>query len=166
MTKNLYRAEASKYGDNYREHLLDQYKLYVESVERTSDRRNQANNYCIAVNSTLIGLLGLSLNCDFFNTASWIRVAIALIGLFISAFFWYLIRSYKQLNTAKFKVIHEIEESLPLGLYSYEWKVLGQGKHSKLYIPFSHIELLVPIAFGVFYIVLIVSLFPCSCPSI
>ena len=65
-------------------------------------------------------------------------------GIIICVIFWCLIRSYKQLNTAKFALIHEIEKHLPLALYKYEWKILGEGKDVSKYYPFSHIELAVP----------------------
>jgi len=55
-----------------------------------------------------------------------------------------LIRSYKQLNTAKFKVLHEIEEKLVMNLHKYEWEILEEGKNYKVYYPFSHIEMLIP----------------------
>ncbi|MCX6785328.1 MAG: hypothetical protein NTZ18_00560 [Candidatus Komeilibacteria bacterium] len=78
----------------------------------------------------------------------------AFIGISICIIFWYLIRSYKQLNTGKFSVIHKIEERLPLTLYKYEWEVLGNGKDKNKYYPFSHIELCIPIILGVIYLIL------------
>jgi hypothetical protein len=54
----------------------------------------------------------------------------------------------------KVRVIHEIEKHLPLALYRYEWKVLGEGKDKRKYYPFSHIELLIPWVFGVIYVLL------------
>ena len=72
----------------------------------------------------------------------------------ICIIFWYLIRSYKQLNIGKFVVIHKIEESLPLALYKYEWEILGEGKDKNKYYPFSHIELWIPWIFGILYFTL------------
>jgi len=67
---------------------------------------------------------------------------------------WFLLRSYKQLNTGKFKVIHEIEKKLPLALYDFEWKILDEGKNRNTYFPFSHIEMIIPWVFGAVYAVL------------
>lgn len=73
---------------------------------------------------------------------------------------WYrLIRSYKDLNTAKFKVIHEIEQKLPCAPYDLEWEKVGRGKDSKLYLPFTHIEICVPwvfLALHVFVLIIII----------
>jgi hypothetical protein len=65
-----------------------------------------------------------------------------------------LVKSYKALNTAKFKVIHEIEEQLPVALFDYEWHVCGKGKDREKYVPLTHLERLVPWMFGVLFLAL------------
>lgn len=151
---NLFVKNEADYGAYYKEHLFEQYKLYVESVEKTSDRRQHANNYFITINTALISLIGLSFQIKIFDDLAWIKSILALVGIIICVVFWFLIQSYKQLNTGKFAVIHEIEKQLPLALYKYEWEILGEGKDKKKYYPFSHIELLIPWVFGVIYAVL------------
>ena len=151
---DLFAKNEKDYGNDYKEHLFEQYKLYVESVEKTSDRRQHANNYFITINTALISLIGLSFQIKIFENLSWIKSVLALVGIIICIVFWYLIRSYKQLNRGKFAVIHEIEKHLPLALYKYEWEILGKGKDNKKYYPFSHIELLIPWVFGIIYALL------------
>lgn len=150
----LFSKNEKEYGDEYKTHLFEQYKLYIESAEKTSDRRQQANNYFITINTALISFIGLSFQIKFFENNVWIKSLLAFVGIIICVVFWYLIRSYKQLNAGKFEVIHQIEENLPLALYKHEWKVLGEGKDKKVYYPFSHIELLIPWIFGLIYFVL------------
>ena len=87
------------------------------------------------------------------------RIILSIAGILICMIFGLLLNSYKQLNSGKFKVIHEIEQNIPLSLYSYEWEMLGKGKNKKLYYPFSHIELLIPWVFGIVYVVLMFILF-------
>ncbi len=60
------------------------------------------------------------------------------------------------LNSGKFKVIHEIEEQLPMALYKHEWEILGGGKDKTKYWPISHIEKIVPLVFVLAYITLAV----------
>lgn len=151
---DLFAKNEKDYGNDYKEHLFEQYKLYVESVEKTSDRRQHANNYFITINTALISLIGLSFQIKFFENLVGIKSVLALLGIIICIVFWFLIRSYKQLNTGKFAVIHEIEKHLPLALYKYEWEILGEGKDDKKYYPFSHVELLIPWVFGTLYAVL------------
>lgn len=148
---DLFAKKENEYGADYKDHLFEQYKLYVESVEKTSDRRQHANNYFITINTALISLIGLYFQFKIFENLAWIKSVLALVGIIICVIFWFLIRSYKQLNTGKFEVIHEIEKHLPLALYKYEWEILGEGKDNKKYYPFSHIELLIPWVFGAVY---------------
>jgi len=154
MANNLFSKTKENYGNEYEKHFFEQYRLYIEGAEKISDRRQTANNYFITINTALITLLGLSFQISFLEGFSWVRSVIAGVGIIICIIFWHLLRSYKQLNTGKFKVIHEIEQHLPLALYDYEWKILGEGRDKKIYYPFSHIELLIPWAFGLIYLVL------------
>ncbi len=151
---DLLSKNEKEYGDDYKEHLFEQYKLYVESIEKTSDRRQHANNYFITINTALISLIGLSFQIKIFENLAGIKLVLAFVGIVVCVVFWYLIRSYKQLNTGKFDVIHKIEEHLPLALYKYEWEVLGKGEDNKKYYPFSHIELTIPWVFGIIYALL------------
>ena len=137
MASNLFSQTKEDYGDEYEKHLFEQYKLYIESAEKISDRRQNANNYFITINTALITLLGLSFQVSFLENLSWLRSLLAGMGIIICIIFWYLLRSYKQLNTGKFKVIHEIEQHLPLALYDYEWKILEEGKNKKIYYLFN-----------------------------
>ena len=36
---DLFSKDQKDYGDEYKNHLFEQYKLFIESVEKTSDRR-------------------------------------------------------------------------------------------------------------------------------
>lgn len=150
----LFKIGGKEYGENYREHLLEQYQLYVNGMEKISDRRQNANNYFITVNTVLISFIGVLFQIKVIETVPWVLSTIALLGIIICAIFWFLLRSHKQLNTAKFKVIQEIEQELPIAIYDYEWRILGEGKNKKLYYPFSHIEMVIPWVFGCLYLIL------------
>jgi len=150
----LFKISEKDYGQAYKEHLLAQYQLYVENMEKISDRRQNANNYFITINTILISFMGVLLQAKLFESIRWIKSLVALVGIIICVVFWFLLRSYKQLNTGKFKVIHEIERQLPASIYDYEWKILGEGKDKKLYFPFSHIEMVIPWIFGIVYVIL------------
>ncbi len=148
----LLNTDADSYGVEYNQHLLEQYKLYVSSAENISDRRQRANTYFIALNAALISFYGASNQFDLLRDGLVPQITISILGLIVSVVFWFLIRAYKQLNTGKFLVIHEIEKELPLSIYRYEWEKLEKGENWKAYFPFSHIELTIPIVFGAFYV--------------
>jgi hypothetical protein len=143
----LLRHTQDSYGDLFRAHLFEQYKLYVESAEKISERRVSANNYLLTVNSVLVTLYGL-VAASRFNTYWTILVPVA--GLLVSLTWHQIITSYRDLNTVKFKVIHELEHQMPAALYDYEWHKAGEGR-GKAYHPLSHLERWVPIIFMVLF---------------
>lgn len=161
MTDKLFINSEKEYGNDYKNHFLEQYKMYLESIEKTSDRRQSANNYFLTANTVLVSILALSFQTDFLKNIFWFKLFVAIIGILFCIVFWFLIRAYKQLNTGKFNVLHKIESKLPLSLYEYEWEVLGKGKDKNKYYPFSHIELLIPWVFGIVYFVLVL-IFICN----
>ena len=131
--------------------ILEQYKLYVNTAERVTDRRQSANNFFLTINSILLSFSG-------YLSATKIRgwyFLVAITGVVI-AFFWLkIIDSYKQLNSGKFKIIHQMEEKLPIKLFKDEWKHLGRGK-TKEYVKLTVVERGVPITFMIMYLVIII----------
>lgn len=142
--------------------LLEQYKLYVEMADRVSDRRGQANKFYISLLSGLLTLVLLTQEKGLFSQHQTILlVAVALLGIALCALWHINIRSYRQLNTAKFKIIHEFEQQLPLAMYDREWEVLGRGADSKKYLQLTRVEQLVPFVFAIPYLLLLIAaIFP------
>jgi hypothetical protein len=66
-----------------------------------------------------------------------------------------IITSYRDLNTVKFKVIHELEREMPAALYDYEWQKAEEGR-GKAYHPLTHLERWVPVVFMLLYVLLAV----------
>lgn len=149
IDKMLFVSASEKYGDKYIEHLLEQYKVYINATEKISDRRQKTNEFFLGLNTALVALLGFVASRSEQITTLLVLAAIAGITM---CYLWYrIIVSYKGLNGGKFKVIHAIEARLPLALYDTEWEMLGRGKNRKIYWPFTHIELWVPWIFIIIY---------------
>lgn len=145
-----------------KEKYFEQYKIYVASAEKISDRRDSANKYFLTLTSSLFVLAGLVIQYTD-ETKKLFLIGLCVLGISLSVIFYFLINSYRQLNSAKFEMIHKIEKRLPLQLYKQEWKILGEGKDKKKYFPFSHIERLIPILLGISYLILIpVIIFICK----
>jgi hypothetical protein len=141
-----------------KDHVLEQYKLYVEMADRISARRQTANSFFLSINTAIIALIGY-INFGSETKASFYWL-VSLAGM-ILCFIWYrLVRSYKDLNSAKFKVIHEIEQKLPCAPYDLEWEKAGRGKDPKLYLPFTHIEIFVPWVFFVIHVFVLLRCIP------
>lgn len=146
-----------EYGEQFKEHLLEQYKLYVEMADRISDRRERTNRFYISLLSVLLALLSIVISgniLDNFQVVVFMTIGILGLGLCI---LWNInIRSYRQLNSGKFKVIHEMEQLLPYPCYDKEWEILGEGKEAQKYLQLTRVEQWVPIILAVPYFLLFI----------
>jgi len=150
MPDGLLGMKKDDYGSDHQKHLLEIYKLYVGSADQVSQRRATANNYLLTVNTFLVTLYGFGSGFD--SSALW-RFSIPVAGVLVCLTWWALIRSYRNLNTAKFAVIHELEQHLPVGVYAREWEHAEHGR-GQAYHPLSHIEQWIPVVFAALYLVL------------
>ena len=55
----------------------------------------------------------------------------------------------------KFKLIHELEQHLPVALFDYEWQIAEQGR-GKSYSPVTRIERWIPLVFIALHVILAV----------
>ncbi len=141
--------------------VIEIYKIAVEMADRVSSRRANANAFFLTVNTTLVAVIGLK-KTPKFDPLMGISVCIA--GILVSTCWWYLLRNYRRLNEAKFKVINKIEtDHLPVKPFTEEWNKLGQNyppkdKRSKVLVglqQLGNIERIIPIIFGMLYLVLL-----------
>jgi Na+/H+-dicarboxylate symporter len=146
--ENLLLFTKEKYGENYDSHLIEMFKLYVDSAEKNSDRRQKANSYLLSINTAFIALLG-AFSIKDVNTLIWqISLSLSLIGVSISVLWSVILKTYKRLNSAKFKVINSIAEHLPISHYSAECDILKTQNYKSL----SNLEQVVPFIFTGVYI--------------
>ncbi len=152
-----------EYGENFHEQLLEQYKLYVEMADRISNRRAQTNRFYISLLSGLLAVLSIVVGRNVFSDFQTIVfMAVAILGLALCVLWDVNIRSYRQLNSGKFKVIHEMEQYLPFPCYDKEWEILGKGKEAKTYLQLTRVEQYVPTTLAIPYILLLIySLWAC-----
>jgi hypothetical protein len=146
----LLRHTKETYGESFKADLFEQYKLYVESAEKISERRVSANNYLLTVNAFLVTLYGLLAASPY--RGGW-AVLVPVAGVLVSLTWHRIITAYRDLNTVKFKVIHELEREMPAALYDYEWQKAEEGR-GKAYHPLTHLERWVPVVFIVLYVLL------------
>lgn len=155
----LYSSQKYKHNDDenvsYKDHYLEQYRMYLHIFNSTTERRNKSNEFFLGLNTAIIGILGYLEAKNLNENNTLIFLFIPLIGIAIS-FFWYqIIMSYKQLSRAKFNVIHNIEENLPISLFRTEWELLGRGLDYTKYRKISSIEKNIPIVFIILYSVIL-----------
>lgn len=143
----IFSKTKRKYGEKYNDHFFEQYKIYIEMADRISARRMLANTFFLTLNSALITVLSVTSREYFGKTIFPFIMAVILCCVWKK-----IISSYSQLNSGKFKVIHEIEKHLPLALFEAEWRSLGEGVDKNKYIPLTRVEHWVPNCFILLYI--------------
>jgi hypothetical protein len=130
------------------------YKLAVEMADRISARRGTANSFFLTVNTGVLAVIG----------AATVRWYLAAAGIVLCVAWWALLKSYRDLNRAKFGVILAMEEQLPARVYSDEWQRLRKDPVSftlrpavvrawfAQYRELGYIERIVPWVFVLIYL--------------
>ncbi len=126
--------------------LLEQYKLICDGADKITERRQNSNKFYLGVNSFLFVVAGYVVSLK----SNLIPVLISFVGLMVSFCWWRNINSFKQLNAAKFKVIHALEEYLPARIYKKEDEYLSKG-----YYKLTTVEKKIPFIFCLLYFVII-----------
>lgn len=143
---------------NERAETLELYKLAVEMADRVSARRGTANAFFLSVQTAFIGLIGFGFP-KLAESPWWAATAVALAGVTLSGTWWLQLRSYRDLNTAKFQGINKIEEYLPIKIFADEWEALRRDPISgwrKRYAELGTSERVVPLVFVAAHLLLLV----------
>jgi hypothetical protein len=137
---------------------LDLYRLAVEMADRLSARRANANSFFLALQTALTAVLATVAGGSLIDRNDTVLAAAALAGAVTALAWWMLLRSYRDLNRAKYAVINRIEEEhLSLRLFTDEWAELQRrverprrwkGRYAEL----GDAERVVPIVFLSLYL--------------
>lgn len=157
VEKSLWNEEITKetYGspEQYYDHIMEQYKLYVSTVDQVTSWRNSANAFFLSIHTLILAAITLAAE-NGFQLKTKFLVLIPLAFAWVLCYVWWrLIKSYRQLNSGKFKIIEAYEDRLPTRPFvKAEWKAaLVEGKDSKIYQELTQLEKYVPIVFGILY---------------
>lgn len=132
--------------------VLDLYKMAIEMADRVSARRGQANQFYISLETLIVGAPALLQVSDQGKVLGEGRGNIlSILGIIVAAVWWLQLRSYRDLNKAKFEVITEIEQnSLPIQIFKSEWDKLASDlvpSWRSRYAELGTVERLVPVIF-------------------
>lgn len=100
------------------------YKLAVEMADRISARRGVANSFFLTANTGVVALLA----------GQNLRWYLGAAGIVLCASWWALLKSYRDLNRAKFDIILAMETRLPVRVFGDEWERL-HPKPAQLKLP-------------------------------
>ncbi|MCY4185576.1 MAG: hypothetical protein OXC82_05175 [Rhodobacteraceae bacterium] len=128
--------------------LLEIYKLHAELADRVSQRREVANRLYISLLSGLVFFVGIFADLGIIDShPKIIFVGIAMLGVIISLSWLVVIRSYRQLNSGKFKVLDELEDMIAFPFFRREWEILEKGEKPSRYWKLTTVETFLPIIF-------------------
>ena len=124
--------------------ILAQWQTCVEMANSISQRRDAMNNIFVTINLAILATLSFSWDIK--------AIMILVAGTAICILWSLFIRNFKMLNAEKFKVINELEESLPATPFKEEWECLQKNKRYK---DGTVLEMILPIMFMILYIIAI-----------
>lgn len=134
--------------------LLEIYKLHAELADRVSHRREGANRLFAGLLTGFSALFAFFLRGESEPFPTFI-IPFSALGMAICSSWFFVIRSYRQLNSEKFAALHELEKKLPYRFFTREWEMLKQGKFFRRYWKLTIAETILPIAFAVFFMFVI-----------
>lgn len=127
---------------------LELYKLHAELADRVSQRREGANRLYV---SLLVGLVVFVAALLRFRTdgisADTVLICTGVLGMLLSTSWYIVIRSYRQLNTGKFRALQELESHLAYPFFTKEWELLEQGEEWRRYWKLTVVETGLPLIF-------------------
>ena len=139
-------------NEKYQTAVMEQYKLYVDMADRTSNRRSLANTFFLTLNTAVFTLVAAFWANRPPDSAMRAWLVIPLVALLAECVVWYaILRAYRQLGSAKWRVVGALEERLPASpWWRAEQRDLDHEQRS--YLRLSLVEQTVPTIFAVTYI--------------
>jgi hypothetical protein len=154
--------ETRQAGPGISDQAFETYRIMVQSAENVSNRRGTANSFYLTLNTLLLGIV--------VEGPESLTVPLSIAGLATSATWFLLLKSYRDLNSAKFKIINRIEGHLEFPIFLEEWDALKKESSEspvglkrwweravwRRYAEFNVVERYVPMVFGLLYATLLI----------
>ena len=80
-----------------------------------------------------------------------VLTVIGALGVLLSISWCIVIHSYRQLNSGKFQVLHDLEKELPYSFFKREWDLLHKGKDRRRYWKLTVVENFLPLMFSLIF---------------
>lgn len=141
MGKKIQSSRQNINKNQEQDTLLAQWQTCVEMANAVSERRDAMNNLFVTLDLAIIAAISF-----MWDTKT---IVLLIAGIIICIVWILFIRNFRELNKAKYDVINKIELYLPMKAFYDEWQVL---KKSKKYIEGTKLEKIMPIAFCILYL--------------
>ena len=117
-----------------------------------SQRREGANRLYVSLLVGLVVLVAALLRFGIGDVSEDLVLgSIGILGVLLSASWILVIRSYRQLNTEKYRVLTALEEHLVYRFYKLEWDPKSEGRKSNRYWQLTKTEMTLPATFCVMF---------------
>lgn len=123
----------------------ENYRMFVESAEKISDKRNNQNNYYMSIVGFILTFIS-TIKIETLNL--YIFCAI---GIIISILWLTTIDNYAKRNKVKYQIINEYEKENKLKWFSEE------DKRTSVLTNLTTIEKIIPIVFIIIFIIVMIS---------
>ena len=137
--------------------LLELYKLHTELADRVSQRREGANRLYAGLLTGFAAAVGALLSFESNGPENSTLLLGGVVGAALAASWFFVIRSYRQLNSGKFTALRELEDKLEHSFFKREWELLGEGREFRRYWKLTVVEVGLPAIFFVLSIVLVLA---------
>ena len=134
-----------------RQELLEIYKLHAELADRVSQRREGANRLYVSLLTSFFILVAavVRFGSGQIPVPEWLILFVSgVLGIALSVSWYITLKSHRQLNSGKFKALHELEEKLAYPFFKREWDFLKEGKDRRIYWELTLVERYLPCIFG------------------
>ena len=146
-----------EYGDYYENHLMDEYKLFVEMADRIRTSRIQTSKYYLSLLTGLTTIYSIFFKDKLLSMNALSGIVIAVMALGLTILWFAHLMSYKQLSIGKFTILREMEKSIPFPYYTEEFKVLQKEREKDKFATYlTSIEIVIPFIFAIPYALLLI----------
>lgn len=151
--------------------LMEQYKIYVDTIGNSAEDRLKTNQFFMTINSFLATLFSTIAGYMFVSGKGHmlLLVPLSIMGYGVSRVWYFFLKNYTTANSAKWDAVYKLEEKLPNKPFLSEWEDgLGKiyatdmpkgfswlsGNTPNKYYSTSRVESELPTLFGKMYIAL------------
>ena len=143
--------ETNLSNEQYNSMLIEQYRMYVESTDRTNFRRIVINLFFLVMNLVIVGIVALAINNNLDKTdqPSLTMLGVPYFACLVSCYAWWkTIRFFRHHVQIKSAIVPSLEKRMPSRVWLTE-EYIAEKKGS--FRPIRMLEIYMPFIFAGIY---------------
>jgi hypothetical protein len=124
------------------------FRLMVEQMSAIAAARREASRFFLTFNSAVLGAIGYAIT-NKLAISPVLEVAAAAAMAIVSIFWWSMLAYYGRISHVKFKVLKQMEKTLPFQPYAAEDEIWANSRPG---LGASAVEACLPVLFGLAYL--------------